>query len=319
MKSETRALLAAAALLGSFTAGTEARADSKQECAAAYEKTQSLRESGHLLDARKQADACSASICSVYVVKDCIQWLAEIDKSLPTVVFTVENAATADPLAARITVDGQTVAGALDGKPIPFDPGEHVVRFEMTGAEAIEQKVTLQAGAKNRALTASFKQAPPPAPPAPTPASPPPIALPPPTFTAPKPDLAPKAAPEGRSNGGVPSWAWISGGVGVVALGIGAGFGVSALNAQSKLVTACGGDPARCPADTKAMTVPLADQRDRNRNVFIGLEAAAVVGLGVAVVGIVRSHSKASSPRTGFVVAPFGSPSGGGVEMQGQF
>lgn len=316
MKNETRALVSAAALLGLFTAGTDARADAKQECAAAYEKTQSLREHGHLLDARKQAVACSASTCSVYVVKDCTQWLAEIDASLPTVVFTAENVAAANPLAVRVTVDGQPVAETLDGRPIPLDPGEHVVRFETPGAEAIEQKVTLQAGEKNRALMASFKQAPPPAPP---PASPPPTVLPPQALPVPKAALAPKAAPEVMRNGGVPLWAWISGGAGLVALGVGAGFGVSALQAQSELDDKCGGDAARCPTSTQAVTVPLAEQRTRNRNVFLGLEAAAVVGIGVAVVGIVRSHSKASSPRTGFVVAPFGSPAGGGVEMQGQF
>ncbi len=105
----------------------------------------------------------------------------------------------------------------------------------------------------------------------------------------------------------------------MLALGIGAGFGVSALNVQSKLVTVCGGDPAHCPADTESTTVPLAEQRTRNRNIFLGFEAAAVVGLGAAVIGIVRSHPKPSSPRTGFIIAPFGSPSGGGVGMQGQF
>jgi hypothetical protein len=46
----------AAALAASIlAAGAGARADSKQECAAAYEKTQTLREQGKLIDARKQA------------------------------------------------------------------------------------------------------------------------------------------------------------------------------------------------------------------------------------------------------------------------
>jgi hypothetical protein len=316
MKSNLRALLTATALFGFSTAAANARADSKQECAAAYEKTQSLRESGHLLDARKQAVACSASTCSVYVIKDCTQWLAEIDESLPTVVFTAENIPAANPLAVRVMVDGQPITETLDGKLVSLDPGEHVVRFETPGAEAVEQKVTLQAGEKNRALIASFKQAPPPAPPA----SPPPVIPPPPQpVIAPNPLLVPSPAPEGRSNAAVPPWAWASGGVGMLALGVGAGFGVSALNAQSKLVTACGGDAAHCPAETQATTIPLAEQRTQNRNIFLGFEAAAVVGLGAAVIGIVRSHPKATSPRTGFIVAPFGSLSGGGVGMQGQF
>ena len=330
MNLKPRPLLAAAALLGFFTVGADARADSKQECAAAYEKTQALSESGHLLDARREAVTCSASTCSIYVVKDCAQWLADIDKSLPTVVFAIENAAAINLLAVRVTVDGQPVAEALDGKPVPLDPGEHVVRFEMLGSEPVEQKVTLQMGAKNRVLTASFKPTPPPPPPTPPapvapprvkplPASPPPVASPPPASTVPKSAPPPVTAPHAGSNQGVPLWAWASGSAGVVALSLAAGFGAGALHAQRKLVTACGGNPALCPADTKAVTVPLADQRTRDRNIFLALGAVGLVGIGVAVVGVVTAPSKTSSPRASILLAPFGSPSSGGVEMQGWF
>ncbi len=317
MKSNTRALVATAALFGLFTAAVEARADSKQECAAAYEKTQSLRESGQLRDARIQAALCSASTCSVYVTKDCLQWLTEVDAILPTVVFSAEDGAGANTLAVRVMVDGQPVTEKLDGEEMPLDPGEHVLRFEMAGVEAVEQKVTIQQGVKNRKLAVSFKKAPPAKLPVPAPAAAvSPAVQPPPTRAAPKPDAALK--PASRSEG-VPLWAWVSGGAGVVALGVSVGFAVSAFNAHSELVTKCGGDSARCPASTKAVTVPLAEQRNQAFGVSIGLGAAALVGIGAAVVGIVRAPSKASSPRTGFIVAPFGSPSGGGLTLQGQF
>ena len=320
MKINPQALLAGSILsFGVFTAVADARADTKQECADAYEKTQSLRERGHLTDARNQAAACSASTCSVYVVNDCKQWLAEINESLPTVVLALENATGVDLRAVSVTVDGHPVAEALNGEPIPLDPGEHVVRFEIIGAEAVEQKVTLQAGEKNRALTASLKQAPPSTPPAPLPASLPPEALPPPEFTAPKLATTSMPTPERKSDGRGPLWAWTAGSVGVVALGLSAGFGVSALNAQSKLVTACGGDPAHCSKSTQAVTVPLADQGTHDRNLSIGLGATALLGIGVAVVGIVTAPSSTSSPRTSLFLAPFGSPSSGGMEMRGQF
>lgn len=305
MNIETRARLIAATLLGVFTAAADARADPKQACAAAYEKTQSLRESGQLRDARLQAIACSAPTCSVYVTQDCHQWLTEIEALLPTVVFTAEDGAGAAAAAVRVTVDGRTVAEKLDGEAVSLDPGEHVVRFEMAGAAAVEQKVVIRQGEKDRKLSASFEKAPSPLPPALPAAVPPPR-----TLAAPVP--TPRAA-------GVPLWAWISGGAGVVALGISAGFGVSALDAQSKLVTACGGDPARCPASTKAETIPLADQRTLGRNIFLGLGGVAALGIGVAVVGIVTRPSRASTADTSLVLAPFTSPSGGGVEMQGRF
>ena len=306
MNIETRARLLAATLLGLFTAAAgDARADPKQVCAAAYEKTQSLRESGQLRDARLQAIACSAPTCSVYVTRDCHQWLTEIEAVLPTVVLTATDSAGAAAVAVRVTVNGRTVTEKLDGKPVSLDPGEHVVRFEMAGAAAVQQKVSIRQGEKNRKLSASFEKAPPSIPPA-LPASVPP----------PQPLATPTPPPR---TAGVPLWAWLSGGAGMAALGVSAGFGASALAAQSKLVTACGGDPARCPASTRAETVPLADQRTLGRNVFLGLGSVAVVGIGAAVIGIATAASKTSAPRTSFILAPFGSPSSGGLTMQAQF
>jgi hypothetical protein len=315
MKSKSRALLTAATLLGFVTIGANARADPKQECADAYEKTQSFRDGGQLIEARKQAVACSAPTCSVYMTKDCLQWVTEIDALLPTVVFTATDTAGASTLAVRIAVDGQALITQLDGTPVRLDPGEHVVRFEIDGADAIEQKVTIQASEKNRTLTASFKKSPPPPPPAPLPA-PPPSPSPPPILTSPKSDASQEPAADGAS---VPVWAWVSGGAGLVSLGVSTVFGASALSAQNRLVTACGGDPARCPEHTQTETVPLAAQRTQDRNVFLGLAAAGVVGVGAAIIGIATAPSKASTPRTSFVLAPYGSPSSGGLMLQGQF
>jgi len=45
-----------------------------------------------------------------------------------------EDTTGADTLAVRVTIDGQLLAETLDGKAVPIDPGEHVVRFELAGA-----------------------------------------------------------------------------------------------------------------------------------------------------------------------------------------
>lgn len=293
MKSKPRALVATAALFGLFTAADEARADSKQECAAAYEKTQALREGGHLRDARIQAALCSASTCSVYVTKDCIQWLTEIDALLPTVIFTTEEGAGINILAVRVMVDGQPVAAKLDGEAMSLDPGEHVVRFEMDGAEAVEQKVVILQGEKKRKLAVSFKKAPPAKPPVlprAVPPPPPPAVTPPPMPILLKPHAAPEPAPPSES---VPLWIPVSGGLGVLALLTSVGFAMSISTPRSDVGT--------------------------NRNLSLGSGTIAVMGIGVAVIGIVTTPSKASSPRKNVVLAPFGSPSGGGLTMQGQF
>lgn len=250
------------------------------------------RGEGKLIDARRQAVTCSASTCSTHVTKDCIQWLGEIDASLPTVVFTATDPAGAETTVVRVTIDGQTVVEKLDGKAIPLDPGEHMVRFEMEGAEPFEQKFLIRQGEKNRTLTATFRRLPPPAPP---------------------------MAPPPNASTGVPIWAWVSGGIGVSALAVGAGFGIAGLMAQSDLVDKCGGDPARCPVSTKAVTVPPAERRTLDRNVFIGLEAVALVGLVVSIVGIAKAPSKTSTPGTSLLLTPFGAPQGGGLAAYGSF
>jgi len=137
--------------------GQVARADAKQDCNAAYEETQTLREKGKLIDAHTRALACSAATCSPHVVKECEQWLAEIDASTPTVVFSAVDASGADTAAVRVSVDGRVFRDTLDGKSVPVDPGKRVVRFELAGSEPIEQTLLIRQGEKNRSVVASFK------------------------------------------------------------------------------------------------------------------------------------------------------------------
>ncbi len=276
----------------------------KQRCALAYEKTQIERARGKLVDARKQALSCSSPSCSTYVTQDCTVWLAELDATLPTVILVATDAAGAAAKAVRVTVDGEALTEPLDGAATPLDPGKHKVRFEL-GAEVIEQEVTIRGGEKNRRLTATFKSTPPVARPSTAPAAPP---------------LAADRAAKG--SGGVPTWAWLSGAGGLASLGVGAAFGVSALEAHRTLVEKCsaaGGDLAHCPESTRAETAPLAGQRDMFRAVALGLGAAGLVGVGAAVLGIVLAPSRSPGPRARFVVAPMGSPSGGGAQWVGRF
>lgn len=151
--------------LVALVARREAFADAKSECSDAYESTQTLRRGGRLIEAREAAVGCSGAICPDWVVKDCSQWAGEIESSLPTVVLSATDAGGADAREVRVSIDGKRVVDKLDGKAMPIDPGDHVVRFEMDGVEAVEQKVVISEGQKNRSLVASFKRednAPPP-------------------------------------------------------------------------------------------------------------------------------------------------------------
>jgi hypothetical protein len=275
------AALAAGAILA---AGADARADSKQECAAAYDKVQSSRDQGKLLEARRQAVTCSAPTCSVYVTKDCSQWLAELDASLPTVVFTVRDPAGADASAVRITVDGTVIAEKLDGKAVPMDPGEHVVRFEMAGAAPLEQKVLIRQGERNRTLVAAFKAG---SSPDPAPAGGP----------TPGAGVGPVAEQGGggRSAQRTVGIALLAvGGAGIV---VGAVTGALVIAQHGTLATACGKGP--CPSTEQGDVNAYHTKGLVSTIGFIG--GAVVAGAGVVV--LLTAPKKA--PAIGGSVTPY--------------
>ncbi|WP_437663463.1 hypothetical protein [Sorangium sp. So ce1182] len=189
-------------------AGIDARAQpSKRACAAAYERAQGLRRDGKLIAAREALIACSQPTCPAAAVADCGPWLAEVEKSLPSVVIAARDAGGRERLDVRVLVDGRLLAAALDGKALPVDPGPHTFRYEPAGGPAVEERVLIREGEKNRAITVILGAPPGGAPPSPrpivapaapgaprsaAPSAPPPGAPPP---AAPRPDAPPSAPP----------------------------------------------------------------------------------------------------------------------------
>jgi hypothetical protein len=265
----------------SVLSSSEARADPKQECAAAYDQTQALRDAGKLTEARKKALACSAPSCATFIVKECAQWLTEIDAGLPTVVLVVADAAGADTLAVRVSIDGQSLGEKLDGKAVPIDPGEHLLRFEMPGADAIEQKLVIRQGEKNRRVAVSFAKAPlapvqgPPAPgPAKLPGDPPP--------------------PEAPSKSGLRIGGFVVGGVGIVGLTTGIVAGVMAIQSKNSANCVAG----LCDAG------PLASARHAALAADVSLSAGGVLlatGVTMVAIGSV-SVTPAVGPSSGALV-----------------
>lgn len=222
MKPATTALaLALSTLALSSLARAAAAAPTKKECAAAYEETQSLRADGKLVSAHEQAVICAAAACPAVVRGDCARWLQEIEASQPTAVFQVIDPRGEETAAVRLHVDGQLVRERLDGKAVPIDPGERVLRFEIDGAEPLEQRAVIREGEKLRTITVKFPAA---------------------GAAAPGPDGAPPPEEpeevEGEG-GGAPALAWVLGGVGVVGLGVGATFGVLGLGQKGDLEETC--------------------------------------------------------------------------------
>ncbi len=208
-----------AAVAQGTLAEADERTDEKQACASAAEDAEQLRIDGQLGAARERLLRCSRSECPAAVRSDCAQWMTEVAAAMPTVVLAVRDARGQDVLSARVWVDGIPVAQGLDGKPLELDPGMHKFRFE-SGGIVVDQVVLVREGEKSRDITATL-------------------------------DLA-GAAPQARGSGPTsppsPSthslraspWTWVLGGVGLVAVGIGAYLELSVNADASQLQSTCG-------------------------------------------------------------------------------
>ena len=148
--------LVACALVGSAAPRAPA-ADDKEACLSAADQGQSFRDDGKYLAAREQFVTCSRDVCPKLVHGQCTEWLKQIDESIPTVVFALKDDKGSDVAEARVSADGKAVATAIDGKPVPMDPGPHDVRFERDDpSQSVSVHVILRAGEKERPVSASF-------------------------------------------------------------------------------------------------------------------------------------------------------------------
>jgi hypothetical protein len=156
------AALVAAALCTSALAGAQEPTAAagvapapKAECVNQLDRAQTLQTARKLKGARASYLACSAATCPDVLREDCSRSLVELDATVPTVVFSA-RADGKDVTDARVLLDGEAVASALDGHAVMLDPGNHLVRFERTGGGVVEVRLVAREGEKNRAVGATF-------------------------------------------------------------------------------------------------------------------------------------------------------------------
>jgi hypothetical protein len=146
------ALLAGSALLfGASTVHADLSPETRQACHRGYDQGQRLRRAGQLLDARKELLVCARDPCPAAFQPECVTWLAEVERVLPSVVIEVRQDGVL--LAeARVSIDGHMLTERLDGREIPADPGEHRFRVEVPGQPALERSELLVEGDKAHRL-----------------------------------------------------------------------------------------------------------------------------------------------------------------------
>jgi len=287
---------ALATLVALVSLSVPALADTKAECAKAYEASQEQRSSGKLRAARESLVTCSQSACPAFIKKDCAKWLSEVEASIPTVVFSAK-AGNEDLSDVKVTLGDQTLAEALDGKAVPMDPGTHTFVFESAKHGSKELKFVVKEGKKAQAVEIVF-------------------------VVQKKGDDAGEGDPKEDSGTtkisssdakGSKTFAYVLMGVGVVGLGGFAYFGLSGKSDQNAL---------EC-ADQKTCTD---DDLDPVKKKYLYADIALGVGLvslGVGTYLLLSGGGKseapaaARAPRLGVDVTP--QPGGGYATVYGRF
>ncbi len=270
-------VMVACALLGARVAAADEPPSPRQACVTAYEEGQRLQRRASLRAAREQLLICSRDPCPKVLQQECIGWVADVDRSMPTVIVGARWNDGRDAADVRVLVDGQLLTSHLDGKPLDVDPGDHLFRFEPVGGLPTEERVVVRETEKARILTVSLGARDV-------------VAAHPPALGKPMTVVAPD--PSRPANGGVPAAAVALGGVGLAAAGSFTYFAIVGWSRQHHELGAC--SPACSPS-----------QIDSVRADYILADASlavSLVALGVGGFLLVSRHSAGAAPAAGVSV-----------------
>jgi hypothetical protein len=270
-KLTTLAALAAGATI--LSGEGIARADDREQCATAADQAQQLRDEGKYRRAREQLIVCARDVCPAPIKRDCLEWLTQVESTAPTVVFGAKDG-TKDLSDVKVFVDGTAVTERLDGKPVQMDLGKHTVKFEYQG-QSKEEEVIIGAGQKNRNVTVTFGG----------------------TGAAAGPGGPTGPAPAEGSRGSLVP-ALVVGGVGVLALGSFAIFGLGGKSDVSELEKNCKPHCAQSDVDAAKQKLLIADISLGIGIVALGVATYLVVARPKIEPDVKTGHASSDPPRT---------------------
>jgi hypothetical protein len=219
-------IVSSALALAAALATVPAAADpTKEQCIAANDRAQELRQTGKLGAAREQLLVCVAQSCPGPVRADCAQRLEEVARATPSIVFDVKDSAGNDLPGVAITMDSDPLARA-PGAAFDVDPGEHTFVFEAAGLQKVEKKLVIVEGARQRRVAIVLGGA------------------------APAVSTTPEPSAETASarSGGSPTLAVVAFGVGGAGLAVGVITGLVAGSKHGDLANVCSDASGTCPA-----------------------------------------------------------------------
>jgi hypothetical protein len=195
----------------------------------------------------------------------------------------------------EIQRDGQRVEAAKWAEATPLDPGQYRVSASAPGKKPWSSVAKLGAAGGTVSIRVPELEE---------------------DSAAPAPNPPPSTHDELTGTGGVPAWPWAVGSVGLVSLGVAAGFGIDALLAANTLKQKCSPVTHTCDGFD-----PTAENARKNRGLglALGFGGAGVIALTAAVVGIVKAPSAHADPPRQTVLVPVVSPGKAGAVLRGAF
>lgn len=262
------AVVACSLLVPSLVEQSAIAAGEGNVCTSAYEKAQYLRRDKKLRAARKELLTCSQATCPGAIVSDCTQWMGEVDKVIPSVVFDARDSKNQSLADVKVSMDGELLQSKLDGVAIQVDPGTHTFHFEMADGTSGDQQVLVLEGEKARVITYAV------------PAS----------SAGGGTTEPPKNPPDQASSGGSKTLAFVVGGVGVASLAVGIIVGAMG-SSQASSDKATGGCAPNCSDDEVSSIKTKLIVSD----IFIPVGIVGI-GAGVALYLLAgNSHASAST------------------------
>jgi hypothetical protein len=238
-------------------------------CVGLHTSGQREVKAGHPKLAAEQFMTCgSDETCPETVRTDCMTRYEAAQRLIPTVIFSVVDEQGSDVTGVQVHLGEEVLARELDGRAVALEPGRHSFRFALPWSEEVTHEVLLREGEQNRVVTLKVKR------PGGAAAA---------AGSVPSADasgtLAP-GVPEEKSSSLSPAF-WVASGVGVVALGSFATFGLLGRNKHQDL--------ADCSPSCAASRRSEYDDAKRNYLIADISLGVAAVSLGVATYLLISS------------------------------
>lgn len=149
LRKRCRALLAACLLACSVLHADRANAlPTKDECISANESGQDARHAARIREAIERFDSCAAISCPGPIRSDCARRADEARRAMPTLSLHVQDDAGAALHDVAITVDGVRIES--ENGQLSLDPGEHRFEFSAKGFAPLVKNLVVREGVKVR-------------------------------------------------------------------------------------------------------------------------------------------------------------------------